>query len=388
MSDLIAIVRTAIVDYNVSSVLTVQRQHQASNNKDDHPMSTEPIRVGIAGLGRSGWDIHAKLLEPLQGEFQVVAVVDEDTKRRQEAIDRFDCLAYTDYQALLNDPGVELVVVSLPSFLHADAAIAAMEVGKHVVCEKPMATTLTDADRMINAAERTGRVLTIFQQRRYNPDFVKVREVINSGQLGRIVQIRLTESRFSRRWDWQTLQKFGGGSLNNTGPHFLDMALQLFGDNYPDEVFCQLERTLTLGDADDYLKLVFKGKDAPTVDIEISSCCAYSPETWNVQGTLGGLAGSTSKLRWKWVDWAAQPPRTLDLRPTPDRSYNRDDLTWQEASWDVAQDSSVGHPGFYHDLCATIRHGAPLAITAQSVRRVMWLIEECHRLCPLAQEIF
>jgi predicted dehydrogenase len=351
-------------------------------------MSQKQVRVGIAGLGRSGWDIHAKLMEPLAQEFQVAAVVDADEKRRQEAMDRFDCLAYTEYEQMLADPGVELVVVSLPSFLHANASIAALEAGKHVVCEKPMATTLADADRMIEAAQRTGRVLTIFQQRRYNPDFVKVREVIDSGVLGRIVEIRLTESRFSRRWDWQTLQKFGGGSLNNTGPHFLDMALQLFGEHYPSEVFCQLDRTLTLGDADDHVKLTFRGPGAPTIDIEISSCSPYPGETWNVMGTQGGLAGSTSKLRWKWVDWSAQAPRTLDTRPMPDRSYNRDDLIWQEASWDVANDATIGHVGFYHELFATIRQGKPLAITPQSVRRVMWLIEECHRLNPMSQEIF
>lgn len=351
-------------------------------------MQTNQIRVGIAGLGRSGWDIHARLLEPLNAQYQVVAVVDADEQRRQEAIDRFDCQAYTAYEQLLADPAVELVVVALPSFLHADGAVAALEAGKHVVCEKPMATTLADADRMIAAAQSTGKLLTIFQQRRYNPDFVKVREVINSGILGRIVQIRLTESRFSRRWDWQTLQKFGGGSLNNTGPHFLDMALQLFGDEYPDTVFCYLDRTLTLGDADDHVKLVIKGRNAPTIDIEISSVGAYPPETWNVMGTQGGLAGSTKQLRWKWVDWDAQEPRQLDLAPTPDRGYNRDSLTWQEASWDVADDNSPGYTAYYRDLFATIRAGTPLVVTPQSVRRVIWLQEECHRLCPLAQEIF
>lgn len=351
-------------------------------------MNDAQIRVGIAGLGRSGWDIHARLLESLTDRYQVVAVVDADETRRQEAIDRFDCQAYTEYDQLLADPAVELVVVALPSFLHADGSIAALERGKHVVCEKPMATSLADADRMVAAAEQTGQVLTIFQQRRYNPEFVKVREVIDSGILGRIVQIRATESRFTRRWDWQTLQKFGGGSLNNTGPHYLDMVLQLFGDAYPDEVFCHLDRTLTLGDADDHVKVVIKGKDAPTIDVEISSCCAYPGETWNVMGTRGGLAGTTRQLRWKWVDWDAQEPRQLDLKPTPDRSYNRDNLIWQEESWDIANDTSPGHTGFYLDLYETIRRGAPLAITPQSVRRVIWLQEECHRLCPLTQEIF
>jgi scyllo-inositol 2-dehydrogenase (NADP+) len=351
-------------------------------------MNSAAIRVGIAGLGRSGWDIHARLLAPLTEQYQVVAVVDADPARRQEAVDRFQCQAYTEYEQLLSDPNVDLVVVSLPNHLHANATIAALNAGKHVVCEKPMATSLADADRMIEAVKSTGNVLSIFQQRRYHPDFVKVREVIRSGILGRIVQIRLTESRFSRRWDWQTLQKFGGGSLNNTGPHFLDMALQLFGDAYPETVFCHLDRTLTLGDADDHVKIMIKGPSAPTIDIELSSCAAFPGDTWTVMGTQGGLAGNTRQLRWKWLDWANQPPRQLDLQPTPNRSYNADTLTWQEDSWDIANDTSPGHAAFYHDLYATIRQGAPLQITPESVRRVIWLQEECHRLCPLPQEIW
>lgn len=347
-------------------------------------MTQHPINVGIAGLGRSGWDIHAHLLGPLQNYFRVVAVVDAQADRRQEAVERFDCRAYADYNELLGDAAVALAIVSLPSHLHAEATIAALEAGKHVVCEKPMAATLADADRMIAAAERTGKCLSIFQQRRYNPDFLKVRQVIESGVLGRIVQIRMTESRFSRRWDWQTLQQFGGGTLNNTGAHYLDMALQLFGDQYPQEVFCQLARTLTLGDADDHLKLTFKAAGAPTIDIEISSCCAYPPETWNIMGTQGGLAGTTQQLRWRWVDWSKHPRRQLDTRPMPDRSYNRDDLVWQEARWDIADDHGAGYSAFYLDLFATLTNGQPPAITPQSVRRVMWLIEECHRLCPLS----
>ena len=111
-----------------------------------------PIRVGIAGLGRSGWDIHARLLEPLAEHYTVTAVVDGDPARRDEAVDRFDCAAYATYEDLLADPGVELVVVALPSHFHADAAVAGLAAGKHVVVEKPMATSLADADRMVAAA--------------------------------------------------------------------------------------------------------------------------------------------------------------------------------------------------------------------------------------------
>ncbi|MEZ4677646.1 MAG: Gfo/Idh/MocA family oxidoreductase [Caldilineaceae bacterium] len=335
-------------------------------------MSQDQIRVGIAGLGRSGWSIHAALLEPLAHQFQVVAVVDADPARREEAIERFDCQAYDSYDALLADPAVELIVVSLPNFLHADAAIQALAAGKHVVCEKPMATSLADADRMVAAAATSDKVLTIFQQRRYNPDFVKVKEVIDSGILGRIVQIRLCANGFSRRWDWQTLQKFGGGSLNNTGPHFLDMALQLFGQAEI-QAFCHLDRTLTLGDADDHVKLLLKGEGAPTIDIEISSAAAYPSEMWTVLGTRGGLTGGARELHWKWVVDGEMPHRELDTAPTPNRSYNRDQLIWHEEQWTLDDSGSDAHAQFYTDLFATIRGEKPLVITPESVRRVIWL---------------
>jgi predicted dehydrogenase len=354
-------------------------------------LEESPIRVGIAGLGRSGWDIHAALLSRVPELFRVSAIFDGLEARRDQARARFDCRAHVELSDLLTDQDVELVVMALPSHLHAPATLAALEQGKHVVCEKPMAISLADADTMITAARAAQRVLTVFHQRRYNPDFAKVREVIDSGILGRIVQIRLTESRFSRRWDWQTLQKFGGGTLNNTGPHFLDFALQLFGPEEP-EIFCNLDRTLTLGDADDHVKLVLKprerGSGAPTVDVEISSACAYPPETWLVMGTHGGLAGSTKSLRWRWIVPDTLPPRTLDLNPTPDRSYNRDTLEWQESSWEITGTQQDAYVGFYRDLFRTIRLGEPLVVTPESARRVMWLIDRCHTLSPLSQTIF
>jgi len=345
-------------------------------------MSQEQIRVGVAGLGRSGWGIHVRLLSQIPAKYQIVAVTDPDAGRCQEAVERFGCQAYAGYDELVGDDAVELVVVATPSHLHADYTIAALEAGKAVVCEKPMAASLADADRMIAAAEHTGRLLTIFQNRRYSPDFCQVKEVIDSGVLGRIVMIHMTASGFGRRWDWQTLKRYGGGSLNNTGVHFLDQALQLFGPSKP-QVYCHMERTLTLGDAEDHVKLILRAEGAQMIDLEISSAAAYPFETWNVMGTQGGLAGSRSNLRWKYIDPSALLPRSVDTRPTPDRSYNREDLDWREETWDVSEDSRPSEIGYYLDLYQTIRHGAPLVVTPESVRRVMQVLEECHRLSPV-----
>jgi predicted dehydrogenase len=255
--------------------------------------------------------------------------------------------------------------------------------GKHVVCEKPMAVSLADADRMVAAAAQSEPILTIFQNRRYDPHFQKVNELLAAGTLGRIIQIRITASSFGRRWDWQTLKQYGGGNLNNTGPHFIDQALQYFGNDPITQIFCHLDRTLTLGDADDHVKLVFRGEQTPTVDIEMSNVVAYPGEFLNIAGTKGGLAGTPQELRWRVMDEAALMPRKLETTPTPDRTYNRDEISWLEYSWRAAEHQHPGYAAYYQDLYKTIRHGAPLTVTPQDVRRVIWLLDECRRLSPV-----
>jgi len=340
------------------------------------------VKVGIAGLGRSGWDIHASLLRPLPDKYRIVAVFDVDKSRQKEAADEFKCKTYAKLEELVQDKDIELFVVALPSHMHARWSIEAMNAGKDVVCEKPMATKLADADKMIQVAKETGKILAVFQNRRYAPDFLKVQEVINSGKLGRIVMIKMSWNGFSRRWDWQTLKRYGGGTLNNTGPHALDQALQLFGEKDP-EIFCHLEKTLTSGDADDHGKIILKAEGAPMIDLEISSACAYPQDHWLVMGTQGGLAGSTTELRWKYFDPKKLPERPVDTKPTPDRSYNREKLPWEEETWSIENDKSPGQKGFYLDLYKTLCNGAPLYITPESVRKQMEVIERCHKLSPV-----
>jgi len=341
-----------------------------------------PVSVGIVALGRSGWSIHAAILATLPDLYRVVAVADPNPQRLQEARAQFGCATYKTIDRLLKDPAVELVVVAAPSHLHARYTIKALKAGKAVVCEKPMARTLREADRMIQTAQETGQLLTVFQNRRYSPDFLKVREVIASGVLGEILLVRMAWHGFGRRWDWQTLQRFGGGSLNNTGPHAIDQALQLLGPAQP-KITCDLRRALTLGDADDHVKIILQAPGAPLIDIEITAACAYPQEPWLIMGTRGSLTGSATQLRWKYFIPSELPPRQLDPTPTPDRSYNRDEIPFHEESWTMAEGQGWGWDSYYRDLYATLRQGAPVPVTAESARRVMWVIEQCHKQCPL-----
>ena len=335
------------------------------------------VSVGIAGLGRSGWGIHARAFAELADKYRVLAVFDPIEERRLEAVHKFACKAYSDLDQLIGDDEIELAVIATPSYLHAPQTIKALKARKKVVCEKPMAPSLTEADDMIEVAGNTGSLLTIFQNRRYDPDFLKLREVIESGKLGRIVLVKISSHSFGRRWDWQTLKKLGGGELRNTGPHAIDQALQLFGQEEP-KVFCDLQRTLTLGDAEDHVKIVLKGPQSPTIDIEVTRACAYPQNRWLVMGTRGGLAGNTSSLEWRYFDPNDLPSRQVATEPTPGRSYNWEEIPWKEETWEVSANYMSGALAFYEELYNTLRHGAPLAVTPESVRRVMWVIERCY----------
>lgn len=341
------------------------------------------VKVGIAGLGRSGWNIHARMLRTLGEQYRITAVSDELAERRDEAAAQLGCRTHPNFDSLLEDPDVELLVVAVPSGLHAEYAIRGLVSGRAVVVEKPMATSLAEADEMIESSEKTGHLLTVFQNQRYAPDFLAVRRVIDSGVLGRIVMIRIAYHAFKRRWDWQTLRELGGGSLNNTSPHPLDQALTLLGPAMP-TVHCLRDRALTLGDAEDHVKIALSAPDAPAVEIEVSDAVAYPQERWLVMGTQGGLAGSPERLTWRYVVPEELPPRTLDRRPTPDRSYNREELIWHEASWEHASDGGPGEIGFYLDLYESLTTGRQPVIKPHEVRRQIAVMEECRRLAPLS----
>ncbi len=116
----------------------------------------EPVRVGIVGLGRSGWGIHRNAFERNPDSYRVVAVADPDTARAAEtaaAAAASGCAAYPTIEALLTDPNVEMVVVASPNVHHAPHVIAALNAGRHVVCEKPFGLSVADVDAMIAARD-------------------------------------------------------------------------------------------------------------------------------------------------------------------------------------------------------------------------------------------
>jgi predicted dehydrogenase len=345
------------------------------------------IRVGIIGQGRSGYSIHAAHFSQ-DRKYKIVAVCDLLEERRTNAEQEFGCDSYEDYRDMLKRDDLELVVNSTPSHLHVPVTLDILEAGINAVCEKPLARRARDVDRLIEAAAKAGKVFTIYQQSRYAPYFRQVRKVIDSGVLGRIVMIRIAFNGFSRRWDWQTLQEYGGGNLLNTGPHPLDQALQLFGPGMPN-VTCVMDRANTWGDAEDFVKLILTGEGRPTIDLEISSCDAYPLYTYHIHGTLGGLTGNPSALKWKCYKPREAPKQKLIREPLPDQQYCREDLVLHEKEWTVPKGKSnlfgTMSAQYYGDLYKTLTDGAELVIKPEQVRQQIAVIEKAHKQNPLSR---
>ena len=149
--------------------------------------------------------------------------------------------------------------------------------GFNVLVEKPMARNYFECADLIATAKERNLVMAVFQQTFLAPFYLETKKIIESGIIGDIKQISIHYNGFARRWDWQTLQYRMAGSLYNTGPHPVGLALDQLGfDKNVQVAFSKLDRVMTSGDAEDYVKIILTAPDKPVVDIEINSSDAFN----------------------------------------------------------------------------------------------------------------
>ncbi|MCC7209583.1 MAG: Gfo/Idh/MocA family oxidoreductase [Anaerolineae bacterium] len=194
--------------------------------------TTEPLRVGVIGLGIGNAHAEGYARET---RVKLAALCDSNEVRLKERALKFnvaDDILFTDYRAMLKQAGLDIVSVCLPNALHAPAAIAALEAGCHVLCEKPLATSTAEAQDMIRAARMNGRRLMVAYNHRYRADVAWMKRVINEGRLGTIYRVDAWWRRETGIPGWGVfgLQEYsGGGALLDLGVHALDLALYLLG---------------------------------------------------------------------------------------------------------------------------------------------------------------
>lgn len=342
------------------------------------------FKVGIIGQGRSGRNIHAAgLIRPnVKDLFEISAVCDLIEERCQESCNENPgCKAYTDYQEMLKDKSLDLIINATTNEQHPEITVNILDGGFHCLCEKPAARTVADFDTMIEAEKRSGKTLAFFQEAHFSPAFRKVMEVIKSGKLGRIAMAKIYFSGWARRWDWQTLQSMEAGNLSNTGPHPLDQALEIYGDGEPETISCFMDRVNSFGDAEDHIKLILAGKGHPTIDFEVSACSAYNPFIYQLFAERGGLTSTHSEVKWKFYDPAEAPRQQVIKSPLDDRAYCSEKLSFYEESWNAANAYTNDYMAekLYQNLYEVLTGNGNLTVSNEIVRRQIKIIEECHR---------
>ncbi len=194
------------------------------------------VRVGIIGVGFIGTVKHLEGLAANADLCDVVAVCDLVSERAADAKAKFgsaDSYATTDWHEVVNDDSLDVIYVCTWNVSHAEITCAALEAGKHVMCEKPMAITGADARRMVETARRTGKKLTVGYQNRFRQDAQFLRGVVDEGDLGEIYVAKAHAVRRRGVPTWGVFtdkEKQGGGPLIDIGTHSLDLALWYMGN--------------------------------------------------------------------------------------------------------------------------------------------------------------
>ena len=210
------------------------------------------IKAAIIGYGKSGKNIHAPLIDA-RDDIILSAVLKRSGPDR--LADRPDIELFRDMITLLKNDSITLVIITTPNHLHYRMAEQALNAGKHVVVDKPFTVTSNEAEKLIDLAEKKGRVLSVFQNRRWDGDFLTVAKLLNEKSVGRLVEFESNFNRFRselRDDAWKEMSLPGSGILYDLGPHLIDQALQLFGK--PDSLRADIRKQRG-GDTDDWFEI-------------------------------------------------------------------------------------------------------------------------------------
>lgn len=339
-------------------------------------MAHAPLRIGLVGYGLGGRVFHAPLYAAAGVE--LVAVASSDAAKVHA--DLPGMTVHPTPRALFADERVELVDIASPSPTHAALMLEALDAGKHVLSDKPFTSSVAEADAVIAAAERAGRTVACYQNRRRDADFLTLRRLIDEGALGEIVRY---EARFDR-WApvvkdrWQERDGPAVGVHYDLGAHLIDQALALFG--LPDWVQGDLQRLRPGTDPERGVVDAFHARmGLGALRIELGATLS-APEhrlRYLVQGTKGGW-------RKQYLDPQEDQLRFEGLTPADtaygvERPGHHGTLTVLDDAGETVTrrvPSARGDwPSFYAELATSIRNGTPPPVTAAEARDTIRVIE-------------
>jgi predicted dehydrogenase len=256
-------------------------------------VTTQPIRLGLIGAGHVAQISHIPAINKMR-EVTLAAICDDDIAKAHGLAQKYGVpRAYSDFEELLRLPELDGVVLSTPNHLHAPMTLAALDYGKHVLCEKPPARSAAEAQQMADAAKRAGKILMYAMNHRFRTDVQILRRFIEKRELGEIFYAKTGWLR--RRGDrhvseWYTNKRSaGGGALMELGVQMLDLALWLMGHPRVDSVTATKYVQDPRRDVEDTLAamLVLEGRACLTLEVSWALLLEKNFAYLNLYGTDG-----------------------------------------------------------------------------------------------------
>jgi predicted dehydrogenase len=340
---------------------------------------TQPVRIGVVGYGLGGRVFHVPLITSSPALELVGVVTPNDERRAQLAADHPGVPAVDDLQALL-DLGAEAVAISSATGRHTANANAALDLALHVVVDKPLATNAADARGTVALAQQCRRLVTAFQNRRWDSDFLTVRRLIDAGELGDVYRF---ESRFERWspgtprawWRAELPAEQGGGVRLDLITHLADQAVQLFGP--VSSVYAEIATRRAASVADDDVSVVLHHANGVSSHLSANTMSGDISRRLRVSGTtgayvVGGVDGQEDALRAGRTPasegdaWGLEPQsawghlaRGAETTPVPT----------ERGRWDT----------FYPAFAAAVRGTGPLPVDAHEAIEVLDILDAAAR---------
>ncbi|GAB2461043.1 oxidoreductase [Hymenobacter qilianensis] len=337
--------------------------------------TTNPIQTGLLAYGMSGKVFHAPFLAAHPG-FVLRAVTERHQKQAQQ--DYPNLISYDSVEALLADSEIELIVVNTPSNTHFDLARQALEAGKHVLIEKPLVTSSAEVKELEEFGQLMNRHVFAYQNRRWDSDFQSVKQVIDSGQLGQLIEVHFRFDRYKTALNTKAFKETpipGSGLVYDLGPHLLDQAISLFGKPTFSRKTTGMFRPGS--QVPDYFCFHLHYPDGLQVFLTSSLLVAQPQASFVLHGAQGSFSKARTDVQENQLQQGIAPQDAAYGLEAPGQEGI---LTLASADGQFSTHSYPAPKGDYMQLFEalyqTIRNGIPYLIKLEQIRWQMELLEQ------------
>lgn len=353
--------------------------------KEDEP--ERPLRVAMLGYGAIGFE-HGTAVSAVDG-LEYALVCDRHTERLKLARQAFPQVrTCQDAGQIADDPDLDLVIISTPPNTHASLAMQMLQAGKHVVVEKPFCLTSAEADGMIALAREQGLLLTVYQCRRWDADFLAIRRLLRENVIGPVFHMETFIGGYAHPCDyWHSHEAVSGGVFYDWGSHYLDWILQLVPErvvSVSGSAHKRVWHDVTNADQASVRLRFAGGQEAEFLHSDIAA--ALKPK-WYILGERGAIVGHWRQEVVKTRRWSGD---LIEERLAPSEALpalsvftRHTDGTIDEQH--IALPTAPAYP-FHTNLANHLHYGEPLAVPPEEARRNIIVMEAAHRSVQLGGE--